>query len=114
VGFARQLERLTSSPPPPWEQVGELLEMAHTTAVAGVLRALGPEIARVDPIGIELTAALEGPGEWQRSSLTAVEDEATAAAELEAQGWTVVETRVQMEAAGRPAGVVVLNFRVSR
>ena len=114
VGFARRLERLTSSPPPPWEHVGKLLEIAHTAAIAGVLGSLGPDVARVDPIGIELTAALEGPGGWQRASLIAVDDGARAGAELEAQGWTVVETRVQMEAAGRPAGVVLFTFRVNR
>ena len=114
VGFARQVERLTSSAPRPWEQVGKLLEIAQSTAVAGVLRSLGPHVARVDPIGIELTAALEGPGDWQRASLIGVEDGAAAGAELEAQGWTVVEARVQMEVAGRLVGVVVLTFRVSR
>ena len=115
VGFARQLERLTSSRPRSWEHVGNLLEIAHTSAIAGVLRCLGPNVARVDPIGIELTATLdEDPGGWQRARLVAVDDEATAGAELKAQGWTVVETRVQMEAAGRPAGVVVFTFRVTR
>jgi hypothetical protein len=114
LGFARRLERLTSSAPRPWEHVGKLLEIAHTSAIAGILEALGPHVARVDPIGIELTAALEGSGGWQRASLIAVDDRATAGAELEAQGWTVVATRVQMEAAGRPAGVVVFTFRVNR
>ncbi len=112
LGFARQLERLTTSPPRPWEDVGKLLDIAHTAAIAGVLESLGPDVARVDPIGIELTATLEGPGGWQRASLISVDDRARAGAELETQGWTVVETRVQMEAAGRPAGVVVLTFRV--
>ncbi len=114
LGFARRLERLTSSAPRPGEHVGKLLEIAHTSAIAGVLEALGPRLARVDPIGIELTAALEGSGGWQRASLIAVDDRATAGAELEAQGWTVVATRVQMEAAGRPAGVVIFTFRVNR
>ncbi len=114
LGFARRLERLTSSPPPPWGNVGKLLEIAHTAGVAGVLESLGPRVVRVDPIGIELTATLEAPGGWQRASLIAVDGRATAGAELEAQGWTVVATRVQMETAGRPAGVVVLTFRVNR
>ena len=115
MGFARRLERLTSSPPRPSKHVGNLLEIAHTSAIAGVLRLLGPDVARVDPIGIELTATLdEDPGGWQRASLIAVDDEATAGAELEGQGWTVVETRVQMEAGGRPLGVVVFTFRVNR
>jgi len=115
VGFARQFERLTSSPPRPWEHVGNLLEIAHTSAIAGVLRSLGPNVARVDPIGIELTATLDGdPGGWQRASLIDVADEATAGAELEGQGWSVVETRVQMEADGRPAGIVGFTFRVAR
>ncbi|HEY5333463.1 MAG TPA: hypothetical protein VIJ21_07940, partial [Solirubrobacterales bacterium] len=64
MGFARQLKRLISSPPRPWENVGKLLDIAHTAAIAGVLEALGPRVARVDPIGIELTATLEGPGGW--------------------------------------------------
>jgi hypothetical protein len=114
LGFARRLERLTSSAPRPWEHVGKLLEIAHTAGIAGVLESLGPRVARVDPIGIELTATLEGPGGWQRARLIAVDDGARAGAELEAQGWTVVATRVQMEAASRPAGVVVLAFRVNR
>jgi hypothetical protein len=115
VGFARQLERLTSSPPRPWERVGNLLEIAHASAIAGVLRSLGPDVARVEPIGIELTGTLdEDPGGWQRAGLVSVDDAATAGAEFEAQGWAVVETTVQMEAAGRPAGVVVFTFRVNR
>jgi hypothetical protein len=115
VAFARQLERLTSSQPRSWEHVANLLEVAHTSSIAGVLRSLGPGVARVDPIGIELTGTLDqDPGGWQRASLVAVDDEATAGAELEGQGWTVVETTVQMEAAGRPAGVVVFTLRVNR
>ena len=68
----------TSSAPRRWEHVGKLLEIAHTSAIAGVLEAFGPHVARVDPIGIELTATLEGPGGWQRASLIAVDDGATA------------------------------------
>ncbi|MGP0052370.1 MAG: hypothetical protein ACLPZR_26505 [Solirubrobacteraceae bacterium] len=115
--FVAALRRLTPEAGDPGDLTGALVHDAWVAGIAMLVRSVGPDLARADVIGTQLTYSSPNGGfdAIRRARVVAARPGvASVLADLEAYEEATIELTVRLDADARPFGVVELIFSISR
>ena len=115
--FVAALRRLTPEAGDPGDLTRSLVHDAWVASVAMLVRNVGPDLARADVIGTQLTYSNPN-GEFdaiRRARVVAARPEiASVLDDLEAYDEATIELTVRLDADAQPVGVVELTFSITR
>jgi len=115
--FVAALRRLTPEAGDPGDLTGSLVHDAWLASVAVLVRSVGPDLARADVIGTQLTYSNPN-GEFDAIRgarvIAARPEIASILEDVKAYDEATIELTVRLDADAQPIGLVKLIFSISR